>query len=36
MGSPQDIAAAVLFLVRDARFTTGEILKVDGGRALSI
>ena len=36
MGSPQDIAAAVLFLLRDARFTTGQILKVDGGRALSM
>jgi pteridine reductase len=35
-GSPQDVAAAVLFLVRDATFTTGQILRVDGGRALVI
>jgi len=36
MGTPEDVATAVLFLLRDARFTTGEILKVDGGRALLI
>ena len=35
-GSPEDVAAAVLFLLRDAKFTTGQILKVDGGRALAI
>jgi len=35
-GTPQDVAAAVLFLVRDATFTTGQILNVDGGRALAI
>jgi pteridine reductase len=35
-GSPEDVATAVLFLLRDAKFTTGEILKVDGGRALVI
>ena len=35
-GSPQDIAAAVLFLLRDAGFTTGQIIKVDGGRSLAI
>ncbi|MEO8803763.1 MAG: pteridine reductase [Rudaea sp.] len=35
-GSPEDIGAAVLFLLRDAKFTTGETIKVDGGRALSI
>ena len=35
-GSPNDVAAAVLFLLRDAKFTTGQILKVDGGRALAI
>jgi pteridine reductase len=35
-GTPQDVATAVLFLVRDAKFTTGTILKVDGGRALVI
>ena len=35
-GTPEDVATAVLFLLRDAKFTTGEILKVDGGRALVI
>jgi pteridine reductase len=34
-GTPEDVAGAVLFLLRDARFVTGEILKVDGGRMLS-
>jgi len=35
-GTPEDVAAAVVFLLRDAKFTTGQILKVDGGRALAI
>jgi len=35
-GTPQDVATAVLFLLRDAQYTTGTILKVDGGRALVI
>ncbi|HEY8011079.1 MAG TPA: pteridine reductase [Rudaea sp.] len=35
-GTPEDVASAVLFLLRDAKFTTGQILKVDGGRALVI
>ncbi|MEP6484524.1 MAG: pteridine reductase [Rudaea sp.] len=35
-GTPEEIARAVLFLIRDATFTTGEILNVDGGRSLSI
>ena len=35
-GTPEDVAAAVLFLLRDARYTTGEILRVDGGRLLAI
>jgi pteridine reductase len=35
-GAPQDVATAVLFLLRDAKFTTGQILKVDGGRSLAI
>lgn len=33
-GAPEDVAAAVLFLLRDAKFSTGEILRVDGGRML--
>jgi pteridine reductase len=32
-GEPADIAAAVLFLVRDAPYVTGQILAVDGGRS---
>ena len=35
-GTPEDIAGAVLFLLRDAHYITGEILRVDGGRWLSI
>lgn len=35
-GTPEDVATAVLFLLRDAKFTTGQILRVDGGRALAI
>ena len=33
-GTPEDIAAAVLFLVRDAPYITGQIIAVDGGRSL--
>jgi pteridine reductase len=35
-GTPEEIATAVLFLMRDAKFTTGQILNVDGGRELVI
>jgi pteridine reductase len=35
-GSAEEVGKAVLFLIRDATFTTGEILKVDGGRSLTI
>jgi pteridine reductase len=35
-GVPEDVAAAVLFLLRDAQFTTGQIIAVDGGRSLVI
>ena len=34
MGEPDDIAAAALFLIREARYLTGEVLTVDGGRSL--
>lgn len=34
-GSPQDIANAVLYLARDAHYTSGHILSVDGGRSLN-
>jgi len=33
-GDPEDVAGAVRFLARDAVYTTGEILSVDGGRSL--
>ena len=33
-GEPEDVAAAVLFLVRDAPYVTGQIIAVDGGRSL--
>jgi len=33
-GEPLDIAKAVLFLVKDADYMTGQILTVDGGRTL--
>ncbi len=35
-GSPEDIATAVLYLLRDATYTTGTVLPVDGGRLLHI
>ncbi len=31
-GTPDDAAAAVLFLVRDAHYCTGQVIRVDGGR----
>ncbi len=31
-GTPEDAAAAVLFLVRDAAYCTGQIIRLDGGR----
>jgi pteridine reductase len=33
-GSPKDIAATLVFLVRDAPYITGQIIAVDGGRTL--
>jgi pteridine reductase len=33
-GSPEDIARAVLFFASDARYVTGQILAVDGGRSV--
>jgi pteridine reductase len=35
-GSPEDVAGAVLWLLRDAPFVTGQIVRVDGGRTLSV
>ena len=34
-GSPEDIAKAVLFLIRDADYITGHVIPVDGGRLLN-
>jgi pteridine reductase len=35
-GTPEDVAGAVLWLLRDAPFVTGQVLRVDGGRTLSV
>ncbi len=35
-GTPEEVAAAVLFLLREATFTTGQVLHVDGGRDLAL
>jgi pteridine reductase len=35
-GTPEDVASAVLWLLRDAPFVTGQIIRVDGGRSISI
>lgn len=35
-GMPDDIAATVLFLARDAHYITGQIIPVDGGRSINI
>lgn len=35
-GEPGDVAEAVRWLIQDARYTTGEVIRVDGGRALNI
>jgi pteridine reductase len=34
-GNPKDVARAVLFLIRDADYTSGEVIRIDGGRALN-
>lgn len=33
-GSPEDVAGAVVYLVRDAEYVTGQILAIDGGRSI--
>jgi pteridine reductase len=35
-GEPGDVAEAVRWLLRDAAYVTGQILRVDGGRSLAI
>jgi pteridine reductase len=34
-GTPDDAAAAALYLVRDAHYCTGQIIRLDGGRLLT-
>jgi len=34
LGSPEDVASAVLFFASDAAYVTGQILSVDGGRSI--
>lgn len=34
-GHPNDIARAVLFLIRDAGYVTGQVITVDGGRSIN-
>jgi pteridine reductase len=33
-GNPDDIAGAVLYLVRDGSYVTGQIIAIDGGRSI--
>jgi NAD(P)-dependent dehydrogenase (short-subunit alcohol dehydrogenase family) len=35
LGDPSDIADAVSYLALDAKFVTGQILTVDGGRSIA-
>ncbi len=34
VGSPEEVAAAVRFLVSDAAFISGQVLRIDGGRSV--
>ncbi|MGE0388397.1 MAG: SDR family oxidoreductase, partial [Gammaproteobacteria bacterium] len=34
-GTPEDAGSAVLYLVRDAHYCTGQVIKLDGGRCLT-
>lgn len=36
VGAPEDVADTVLWLLRDAKFVTGQVIRVDGGRSLAI
>ena len=36
IGSPEDVAGAVKYLMLDAPFVTGQIIAVDGGRSVSL
>jgi pteridine reductase len=34
VGSPDDVAGCVLYLLRDATYVTGQIIPIDGGRSI--
>ena len=34
IGTPDDIAKAIVYLIRDAGFVTGQVLNIDGGRGV--
>ena len=34
-GTPQEVAEAVRWLLRDATYSTGQVLQLDGGRMLA-
>ena len=34
-GTPEEIAEAVRWLLRDASYVTGQVMRVDGGRMLA-
>jgi pteridine reductase len=36
MGTPEEIAHATLFLVRDASYITGQVINVDGGATIAL
>jgi pteridine reductase len=35
IGTPAEIAEAVRWLLRDATYTTGQVIRLDGGRTLA-
>jgi pteridine reductase len=35
-GDPEDVAEAVRWLLQDAHYTTGQVIRVDGGRSLNL
>lgn len=35
-GEPDDVAEAVRWLIQEARYTTGQVIRVDGGRSLNL